>query len=123
MIIILRPYTVEIKNVSSGTVTITNTPCTFTVIKSRRIGWVKYATRVAKDKISGDEDDRITVKWVLKSALVRVWPNFIKLSSQRRGFVKNGNELSSSMKARELSDQPRETNSSTKSFYYGHLLG
>jgi hypothetical protein len=38
--------------------------------------------------------------------LVRIWPNFIRVMSQRRGLVKNGNETSSPMKARELSDQP-----------------
>ena len=58
-------------------------------------------TRV-EDKISGDLDERITVKRILKNVFFRIWPNFMQLGSQRKDYVKNGNESSSSMKEREF---------------------
>jgi hypothetical protein len=63
---------------------------------------VQYVTRVGKDKISGDLDERITVKRILKKVFVRVWPNFMKLGSHRKDYVKNGNESSSSTKDRDF---------------------
>lgn len=83
---------------------------------------MKYVTREGKDQISGELDERIIVKRILKNVFVRVWTNFMKLGSRRKDYVKNGNESSTSMKDREFFDQPRETNSSTKLFYYGLLL-